>query len=509
MSTQTTTGAVKIKINGREFEAAQGQTILEVAREHGIEIPTFCWHKELRIAANCRMCLVEVAGAPKLLPACQTEIRDGMQVQTESEKVKDWQKRNLEFILLQHPVDCPICDEAGDCRLQDLYYAYDQQKSRLWSYTSKHHKGKRRTLGPHVIYDGERCILCTLCIRFCEEIWGQHILDSRKRGNRREIITAEGETLDFPYSLMTVELCPVGAMTSRDFRFKKRAWFLTRSAGICPGCATGCAAYMEHEGGVVYRLRPKLDPAVNKCWLCDDGVLIGELHNQSRVTEPSVKKGGKRESVDASKALSEAASLLRGRDREKTGVVLSAECTCEENLALMKFAVALDVGERIYVEGRPQGEGDRILRNRDKNPNRAGAEKVARRARLPGREQLVADLKENKLKTLLCLGGEGPAAGDIPADAAVICLAAREGDLARAARVVLPAPSYAEAGGAYVNAKGLVRRFDAAIQPGHGVKTPPQVWETLSRIAESMGSPLPLAADALRSEVGEIVGEEK
>ena len=499
---------VSININGKDCEAEAGSTVLQVARRSGVNIPTFCWHERLSIVANCRMCLVEVAGAPKLLPACQTVAMDGMQVLTESDRVKDWRRRNLEFILLHHPVDCPICDAAGDCKLQDLYYEYDKQKSRLWSFKEKLRKSKRKVFGPHIVFDGERCILCTLCIRFCEEIWGEHLLDSRLRGNEREIIVATGETLDFPYSLMTAELCPVGALTNRDFRFKKRCWFLSSMPGICPGCATGCAVVMDHDEGTIYRMRPRVDKAVNDCWLCDDGVLAGDLHNRGRLTAPLISDGAAGAEASQQEALEKAADLLRPAKSADAAIVLSAENTCEENLALMNFAAALGLGGRPYLEGRPAGEGDRLLRHEDKNPNRAGALKAAGSASLPGRSELVRDLKAGKIKTLICLGGEGPEQGDAPEDAAVITFAARRGSLTDAAAVAIPAPSFAETSGRYINSKNMVRGFDVAIKSWGSLRPRPQVWETLGKIAHLLGAPVDaLSEKAIRAKTDSLCGQ--
>ncbi len=499
---------VRININGVGYEAEAGSTILQVAREKGINLPTFCWHERLSIAASCRMCLVEVAGAPKLLAACQTVAMDGMQVLTESDRVKDWRRRNLEFILLHHPVDCPICDAAGDCRLQDLYYEYDKEKSKLWSFKEKLHKSKRKVFGPHIVFDGERCILCTLCIRFCEEIWGEHLLDSRLRGNEREIIVASGETLDFPYSLMTAELCPVGALTNRDFRFKKRCWFLSSMPGICPGCATGCAAVMDHDEGTIYRMRPRVDKAVNDCWLCDDGVLAGELHNRGRLTVPHVREGAAAMEAAPREAMEKAADLLRPATPAHSAIVLSAEHTCEENLALMHFAGALGIEGQSYIEGRPAGEGDRLLRHKDKNPNRAGALKAAGSASLPGRSELVRDLQAGKIKTLICLGGEGPEEGDVPKDAAVITLAARRGNMTDAATVAIPAPSFAETRGRYINGKGMVRAFDVAIKSWGSLRPPQQVWETFGKIAQMLdASTDELSEKAIRDKAQALCGQ--
>jgi len=478
---------VKVTINGIQFEAEPNTTILKVASANGISIPTFCYHPNLSIAANCRMCLVEVEGAPKLLPACQTEIRDGMKIWTESEKVKSWRKQNLEFILLHHPIDCPICDAAGDCKLQNFYNEYDWEKSRLWSFTDKLHKSKRKILGPNVIYDAERCILCTLCIRFCKEIYGQHLLDSRNRGNRREIIVAEGETLDFPYSLMLTEICPVGALTNRHFRFKKRCWFLSSSPGICPGCATGCATIVDHDEGIIFRLRPRQDIEVNGPWLCDDGVLAGELHNTERISSPAILVNGEQKPVSMEMAIQKAGEILKQTPSEKIGVVLSAGCTCEENSALMNAREALNITGPIFIEGRPEGEEDNILRNKDKNPNKRGAKLVAQGKETLERKDLIELVNAGKIDVLLCLGSDGPDKDDFHRNASIISLSSRRGNLSNNASVVFPAPSYAETKGTYINFKGMERKFDISIKSWGSYKPPLQVWETLNILFEKTG----------------------
>jgi NADH-quinone oxidoreductase subunit G len=463
----------KIKINGTEFETDGARTILDVCRANSIEVPTFCYNPELSIAANCRMCLVEVKGAPKLLPACQTDVRDGMEVQTESERVRAWQQQNLEFILLHHPVDCPICDQAGECDLQEHYQRYDRQKTRLWSFRDKDRKPKRVVLGPHIVYDAERCILCTQCIRFCEEIWGERLLDSHWRGDHRHIIVARGRTLDFPYSLMVADVCPVGAMTSRDFRFTKRVWLLDSGESICPGCATGCAVHVDHHEGRVYRLRPRRDDAVNRVWLCDEGVLSGWMHNDGRVDAPLVSG----EEATPADALKKAAGLLE--DAGSAAALLSAEHTIEDNLALAAFAREVLGARLLFLAAREDGEDDRLLRSKDKNPNRAGATAAA-----GGEIGPAADLASADVKVVIALGGIGKA----PRGARRVVISARRGELTDGADVVLPAPTFAQSSGSYLNAKGMLRRFAPAIVPGiHEPAPPPAVAATLDRLAQAMG----------------------
>lgn len=465
----------KIKINGTEFETNGARTILDVCRANSIEVPTFCYNPELSIAANCRMCLVEVKGAPKLLPACQTDIRDGMEVQTESAPVKAWQQQNLEFILLHHPVDCPICDQAGECDLQEHYQRYDKQKTRLWSYEDKDRKPKRVVLGPHIVYDAERCILCTQCIRFCEEIWGSRLLDSHWRGDHRHIIVARGESLDFPYSLMVAEVCPVGAMTSRDFRFRKRVWLMSSGEGICPGCATGCAVHIDSHEGTVYRLRPRRDDELDSCWLCDDGVLAGRLHNEDRVHGPRVD--GREATLD--EALGKAAKLLSSAKDGGAAVVLSAEHTTEENLAIVAFGREALGAQDLYLAARPDGEADSLLRSADRNPNRAGATAAAK-----GEVRPVGELEKADVRAVIALGGIGVA----PASAGVVAISPRTDELVERADVVLPAPSFAQRAGSYINAKGLCRSFGCAMEPEiHEPPPPIPVSETLDRLAAAMG----------------------
>ncbi len=464
----------KIKINGKDYETDGARTILDVTRKNGIEVPTFCYNPELSIAANCRMCLVEVKGAPKLMPACQTDVRDGMEVLTASPKVKEWQAQNLEFILLHHPVDCPICDQAGECQLQEHYQKYDRGKTRLWSHEDKLPKSKRKVLGPHVIHDAERCILCTQCVRFCHEIWGEHLLDSQYRGDHREIIVAHGQALDFPYSLMVVDVCPVGAMTSRDFRFAKRVWMLHKAEGFCAGCATGCAAYIDSDEDHVYRLRPRRDDAVNRVWLCDDGVLSGRLHNEDRVTGATA--AGK--ALDERAALREAARLLEGA-RGQSVAVLSAEYTTEDNLAMARFATEVLGATDLYLAARPDGEADRLLRSADKNPNRAGATAAAGKAVKP-----VSELAGAEAGFVVALGGIGTP----PAGAKVLVLSARKGDMTAAADVLLPAPTFAQCAGTYFNAKGMARSFGPAIAPKiHEKPLPTSVAGVLDGICAAMG----------------------
>src|SRR5215471_8719209 len=258
-----------LEIDGRKIEVEDGTTVIQAADRLGIEIPHYCWHPGLTVAGNCRMCLVEIEKLPKLQIACNTRVTDGMVVQTKSEKTHVAQKAVLEFLLINHPIDCPVCDQAGECKLQEYYMDYDRQRSRV-PLSGKVHKGKAIPIGPHVMLDQERCILCARCTRFLDEVTHTSELGIYERGDHSRIELAPGRTLDNLYSMNVVDICPVGALTSRDFRFKARVWYLERTESICAGCANGCNVEMYHREGRLYRFLPRANADVNAYWMCDE-----------------------------------------------------------------------------------------------------------------------------------------------------------------------------------------------------------------------------------------------
>ena len=278
-----------ITIDSTPVDFVAGESVIQAATRQRIEIPHYCWHPRLSVAANCRMCLVEVEKAPKLVPACQTECKEGMVVYTQNDKVKVAQRQVHEFLLINHPIDCPICDQAGECKLQDYYMRYQLTPSRMRE--PKVYKPKLKRLGPNVMYNAQRCILCTRCIRFMDEVAGERQLGLAHRGDHSEITTFPGKPLDSAYSLNTVDVCPVGALTSTVFRFKQRVWNLRRSPSVCPGCAKGCNVRVDQRSSQVYRMLPRENEAVNKSWMCDEGRLTYAWANDERLVEPLVKDG--------------------------------------------------------------------------------------------------------------------------------------------------------------------------------------------------------------------------
>ncbi|RLB48601.1 MAG: NADH-quinone oxidoreductase subunit G, partial [Deltaproteobacteria bacterium] len=403
-----------IKIDDQEVSFEPGDSIIRAAWRAGIEIPHYCWHPGLSVAASCRMCLVEITSGrrmdlptlqwdakkneyvpttkPKLQPACQMGAGDGMEISTKNENVKQAHAAVQEFLLLNHPVDCPICDQAGECKLQD--YWLDHGKNTKRKRSEPVHKVKGVRFGPTIVYDGERCVMCTRCIRVCDELVGDSVLDMRQRGNKNEIFVAPGRELDHRYTLMTEHVCPVGALTSRDFRFKAWVWFLKSAPGVCVGCAKGCNTHVDFDPRVsqVHRLRPRDNEEVNKYWMCDDGMMTYKEVHEDRVLVPRVGHGDQVQEVGYREGIAAAAARFAEVDGARVAVVLSAGETSENNHVAASFAREVLGSDKLYLAARADWEGDDILRVADHNPNRAGAVMVAGGADALGSlEDLLAD----------------------------------------------------------------------------------------------------------------------
>jgi NADH-quinone oxidoreductase subunit G len=497
------------KLDGREIPFEKGDTIIRAAHRMGIDIPHYCWHPGLSVAANCRMCLVEIAPPPgqrplqldilgwdkekndyvvvkkpKLQPACQMAVAENMEVKSESsDEVAKARSEVQEFLLLNHPVDCPICDQAGECRLQDYWLEHQGTKKRMRD--EPVHKPKAVVFGPTIVYDAERCIVCTRCVRFSAEIAKDPVLDERERGNLTEIVVAPGRELDHDYTLMTEHVCPVGALTSRDFRFKARVWFLRSARTICTGCATGCNAYLDYDPRTMtpHRHRPRENMAVNQYWMCDPGMLSYARVNERRMLSPQV--GAHAASMEA--ALAEAKRLMTGVPKEAVAIVLSAQHSNEDNFALLELARTFIGTAGLFVSGKPKGKRDDILMHEDKNPNTTGVLKLAPAAR--PFEQLLEWLLLGKYTHLIALGADLPGSPELleaPLKklAALVTVASHEGPLTRLANVTLPACTWAEAEGTYVNSRGMAQKSERAIDP-KGESRP--AWELVARLGQALG----------------------
>jgi NADH-quinone oxidoreductase subunit G len=497
------------KIDGREIPFEKGDTIIRAAHRMGIDIPHYCWHPGLSVAANCRMCLVEiapppggrammldilawdsekndyvVARKPKLQPACQMAVAENMEVKSESStEVAKARSQVQEFLLLNHPVDCPICDQAGECRLQDYWLEHQGTKKRMRD--EPVHKPKGVVFGPTIVYDAERCIVCTRCVRFSAEIAKDPVLDERERGNLTEIVVSPGRQLDHDYTLMTEHVCPVGALTSSDFRFKARVWFLRSARTVCTGCATGCNAYLDYDPRTMtpYRHRPRENMAVNQYWMCDEGMLSYHRLTDRRIIEP--RASGR--STTPAAAFDEIKRLFAGVAKESVAIVLSAQHSNEDNFALHKLAHTFMGTSTWFISGKGEGKRDDILIHQDKNPNTAGVRALAPAAR--SFDELLEGILAGRITHVIALGTDipgDPALLEAPLGklAALVTLASQEGPLSRAAHVVLPACAWAEAEGTYVNSRGMAQKSERAIDPKGGSRP---AWDLVARIGEVLG----------------------
>ncbi len=481
---------VTFTLDGQEVTVPKGTNVLDAARSVGTEISAFCYHPGLSVAACCRQCLVTVEKSPKPLPSCQTEARDGLVVETKDEASTRARQQLLEFTLVNHPIDCPICDKAGECTLQSQYFDYDNLRSRMD--VPKVRKPKRVDLGPHVVLDAERCIMCTRCIRVCDEVAESHQLEMSQRGDHTVLGTAPGAVLDHPYSLCTVDVCPVGALTSKDYRFTMRAWELMMTPTICQGCATGCNIELHHKNGRAWRIQPRCNPDVNQYWMCDEGRFTYHELREDRLAGSVVD--GLPAATGA--AVTHAASLLRAAlesDRGSVGVVFSPNFDSETNYVLAELATKHWQIDRLYVGGkRPiPDRADGKLMDADINVNTAGLKAVLAGAGASpsGISVLENDLASGELKALLVLGHHVELSDEVLEHVsgldALVAISWREVGIVSSAHVTLGCASWAEADGTTMNRQGMVQRTRAAL-PAPGQAVP--AWQLVAALGKAMGA---------------------
>ncbi|MBS2027190.1 MAG: (2Fe-2S)-binding protein [Deltaproteobacteria bacterium] len=479
--------SVKLTVDGKPVEVKPGTNLIEAAKQAGAQIPYYCYHPRLTIAANCRMCLVEVSNAPKLVPGCQTPVAENLAVQTRSARVKDAQRAVLEFLLLNHPVDCSICDQAGECKLEDYYMMYDFKPSRLEG--GKVLKNKRKVLGPLVVIDQERCILCTRCVRFMEEVAQDRQLGVFGRGSHEVVDIFPNKPLDSNYAGNTVDICPVGALLSRDFRFKARSWFLSATPSVCTGCSRGCNTYADWFNGVTYRYRPRENEAVNKSWMCDQGRLSYKSLNADRVEDARLGKKAEGKTAVFEQAVASAAEKLKV-GAANLGFLASPVASVEDLLA--GFALAKQLGlKTVFVGGRADGASDKILMQADKNPNRTGLTQIAKANGFEVKpfSALVDDINGGKVRSVYAVGGEVPVGAR---DAGVVfsklelfvASATNHSELTDEAHVLLPAATHVEDHGTFVNFEGRAQRF-VKCYPAPGNAKPH--WQWASAISRTLG----------------------
>jgi NADH-quinone oxidoreductase subunit G len=447
---------VSLTIEGRPVTVPEGTSILEAAKQAGILIPHYCYHPGLPVAGVCRMCLVEVEKAPKLAPACATSVAEGQVVHVHSDKSREARKGVLEMLLINHPLDCPICDQSGECELQDYTFQEGRKDSR---YRDPKRFNPVEDFGGDVMYVPNRCILCTRCVRFMDDVAHEPVLNVSERGDRALIGKFEGKDLTHPWSGNVVDLCPVGALLSKDFLNKARAWDVDKAPSICAGCSQGCNIMVETRDNVVVRLQPRPNDDVNKYFMCDHGRLNYRwLNRTDRIEVPMVRREEVLVATDWEHALPAAASLIKGN---RVYVAASPNLSNEALFLLSKLVKMSGGAGGFAVETGPEaplpGVEDLSLRA-ERAANVAGAEAFGFKkaaSSLAGLQQGdVLVIADDELKRV--------GAGEIDRASAVIVIGTTLPEIARRASVVLPIANYVEEEGTFTNLRGRVQRFQQA-----------------------------------------------
>ena len=511
---------IKIKVDGREIEVPklmpdwqgklQPTTMLQACQLAAQEVPHYCYHPKLPIAGNCRMCLVEF-GTPMMGPdrkpvlsedgstkiaksvlpyepttprgaiACATPISPGMEIYPGSPATKQMREAVLESLLINHPLDCPICDQAGECKLQEYSVEHGQAQSSFVE--AKVHKPKAVDLGPRIVLDDERCILCTRCIRFTKDIAGDDALGIVNRGSYNTIAAWKPGAFDNNYTLNTVDICPVGALTSKDFRFQMRVWFLKETKSLCTSCGTGCNTVIGSREEKVYRYEPRQNDAVNSTWMCDSGRLNYKWINRDDRLKDVLVSGQKSTWTTAIKEISE--KLVKA-PQGSVAIVASARQTTEELYLLKKLATKLGA----LTDSVPrEGEGDKLLVNADKNPNSNGARLTGiafteMGINLP---KIADGIRAGRIRTLIVFGEDVTKCG-IGADVlskleTLIVSDILPNETTKKAHYLLPGCAHAEKRGTFVTVKGRLQKFMKAVEPKGDAR--PE-WEFLHELVENL-----------------------
>ena len=473
---------VTVNIDGKDIAVPKGTNVIEAARQGGIDIPHYCYHPKLSIVGNCRMCLIEL-GLPAVDPAtkapiidpatgkqkinwiprpqigCATNASPGLHIRTNTPQVKDCREGVMEFLLINHPLDCPICDQAGECKLQEQSTGYGRGYSRFIE--QKNVKPKRTLLGPRVMLDDERCILCSRCIRFSKEVAKDDVLGFIDRGSYSTLTCYPGRKLENNYSLNTVDICPVGALTSTDFRFKMRVWFLKQTNSIDPESSVGTNTVVWSREGAIYRITPRRNDEVNDTWMADSGrELFKSVNTADRLT--AIKVNGNDSALDI--AINAAAQLCMNGG---VAVVGSGRSSVEEQFLTKKLADALKASTHLVSR---VGQGDKLLVSADRNPNIRGALVTSLIKALPSQKltDLAAQIDAGKVKTVVSVGEDLAVAGITAVQLgkiSIVYLGTHANTTSAAAKVVLPTLTMFEKNGTFVNQQFRIQKFAKAV-PG-------------------------------------------
>jgi NADH-quinone oxidoreductase subunit G len=478
-------------VDGQEIEVGEQERLngIQVALRAGVDIPHYCWHPGLAVVASCRMCLVEsgtrnaetgaISMVPKLVPACQTPAKDGTVFVTNSDVVKRARAQVEEALLIDHPIDCPICDKAGECHLQDYHFEHGQGERRadIRPFTSR-----KREMGDTVTLFVDRCVMCSRCVRFCREITGTSELMIINRGSDDEIDIFPGHPLANKLSGCVVDLCPVGALGDKDFLYKQRVWFMNRHLGVCAGCSTGCTIRIDENQDTVYRLTPQENPFINKWWMCDEGRYgYKHLHSPERLVEP--RAFGK--SIEWSQVPSELRKRLEAACTSgRLAAVVSPNLTVEEAYLLCKLARTFDSDAvlalgPVPIVGEDESFPGKFTIHAEKCPNRKGVEEVLAHfcdGQIKTFDELLEELPVGKIKAAWVSGGY-PCGDWCDAEAAekftelelLVVQDMFASPIWNAATYQLPGAGFAERAGSYVNYAHRLQSFTWAIRPPEGV----------------------------------------
>lgn len=480
----------KVTIDGKEIEVAPGTSVIQAAEQVGVRVPRFCYHDDLPVDGNCRMCLVEIEKFPKLQIACGTTVNEGMVVKTQvtSPQAKEAQKNTLEFLLVNHPIDCPVCDQAGECYLQDQYMDNGLHDSRT-VLEDKIAKRKVVDIGP-IMLDAERCVVCSRCIRYEREVTETNLLEFVNRGGSTQISTYQGGPITHEYAGNLVDVCPVGALLSKDFRFKMRVWFLKETDSICPGCSTGCNITIDHRDGEAYRIRPRRNVEVNKSWLCDPGRDLYKTIAANRVISAHRAGGAV---ASPSELLDEVAARLKEAGGN-TAFLASPRASNEDAFTFKKLALA--VGGRLdFRVGNPQDKvtvrKDQILQREDRHPNTQGLSNLG--LGVTGVEALLADCKAGKVQVLVLQDGDlllDPGVAEAAKQVAYVTVfATHQGPHLAVAHALIPVAMWAESDGTFTNFEHRLQRFKRAFEaPGEARPRFEVALDLLARLGQPLSA---------------------
>ena len=483
-------GLVNVQIDGVWRQVPKGTRMIEACRMFAVPVPHYCYHPKLSSPGNCRMCLVQMGMPPRVAPgaepaydeqgylpigwmprpviACANTVAENMGIRTSGELVEKCREGVMEFLLINHPLDCPICDQAGECRLQEQSVGYGRGTSRFVDMKVK--KPKNVDIGKNIRLDDERCIMCSRCIRFMDEVAGDPVLGFTQRGTHTTLSVHPGRRLDHNYSLNTADICPVGALTSNDFRFDMRVWFLKETKTIDVNCGTGANITVWTRGNTIYRITPRQNDDVNSCWMPDSHRLnFHYIDCEQRLTEPMVEQDGKHAAASWQEAIKVTVAGLKKFDASEIAVIASARMTNEE-LYLTK-SLADDLGtEHLTIVPRI-GESDGMLISADRNPNTVGAKLVWRREDPAFRFASILDgVRSVSIKALLVLGEDltaeaGFTAEDLAKPEFIASVQLLAGPTAEASDVILPGAAFSEKRGSMVNVTGRLQRLNRATEP--------------------------------------------